>query len=141
MNTTERSVTATLEEAPYTTRITARGIEVLADEPLDKGGRDLGQSPHELLLAGLAACTAITLRMYAGRKGWPIAGLKVEAHMQRDQEGRDVDTRIDLRLSRPDGLADDQWQRMLQVAAACPVHRTLTGPLRIAVEGDGALNR
>ncbi len=138
MATTERRVIATLGERPYTTHLLARGIAAIADEPPEQGGQDVGQAPHELLLSALAACTAITMRMYAARKGWPIDGLEVSAHMRREQEGRDVDTRIRLELRRPDGLTDEQWERMMQIGAACPVHRTLTSPLRIEMEGPAA---
>lgn len=136
MPTTQRQVSATLGDAPYATHITARGITITADEPAEQGGQDRGPAPHELMLAALASCTAITMRMYAERKGWPIAGLRVTVRMQRVQEGREVDTRIHVGLERPEGLTDEQWARMRQIAAACPVHRTLASPIHLMVDED-----
>jgi|SRR5690606_878615 putative redox protein len=136
MPTTERVVTATLDAAPYATHLTARGLPFIADEPVEHGGQDRGPAPHELMLAALASCTAITMRMYAERKGWPFAGLRVTVRMQRVQEGREVDTRIHVGLERPEGLTDEQWARMRQIAAACPVHRTLASPIHLMVDED-----
>lgn len=133
MKTDQRSITATLDGEPYATRLTARGISILADEPADHGGKDLGPRPHELLLGALASCTAITLRMYADRKQWSVGPIDVTAVMDRSQEGNKVDTRIrlDVRL-RPD-LPEEQRARLLQIAAMCPVHRTLENPVQMEI--------
>lgn len=128
-----RNVTATLDGAPYTTRLEARGHAVVSDEPADHGGQDLGPSPHEMLLGGLASCTAITIRMYADRKGWPLPQVRVEARMERSQRGAEVDTRITLHIVLPDGLDEAQRARLLQIGNACPVHRTLTNKVAIEV--------
>ncbi len=130
--TTQRSVTASLEGAPYTTRVTARGLELIADEPTDHGGQDLGLRPHELLLSGLAACTAITLRMYADRKQWPSSPIHVTANMERTQQGAEVDTRIHLDIELPAELTEEQRARMMQIARSCPVHRTLENPIHLS---------
>lgn len=134
MASTQRSVSAVLGDRPYAVQLSARGIVFNADEPKEDGGGDTGPRPHEHLLASLAACTAITLRMYADRKGWPVDGLEVIADMERKQEGREVDTRIRVSFKWPTALSLEQTKRMAQVAAACPVHRTLTGKLQISVE-------
>jgi len=135
---TTRSVRASLEGAPYTTRITARDHGFDADEPTDHGGQDLGPSPHELVLSGLAACTAITIRMYADRKGWPLPFVHVDAHMQRTQRGAEVDTDITLAIGLPEGLDEAQRTRLVQIGRSCPVHRTLTNPMAIAVRNKDA---
>lgn len=129
---TQRSVTAILDGAPYTTRIHSRGLEILADEPADHGGSDLGLRPHELLLSSLAACTAITLRMYADRKQWKVGSIGVTATMEREQSGRAVDTRIHLEIDVSKSLPDEQRERLLQIAQACPVHRTLQSPIHLS---------
>lgn len=130
--TTRRSVTATLDGAPYATRITTRGLELTADEPADHGGQDLGLRPHELLLSAIASCTAITVRMYADRKQWVVPSITVTASMERDQVGKAIDTRIHLELELPFDLPAEQRERLLQIARLCPVHRTLESPIHIS---------
>lgn len=114
-------------------RVRAGRHHLRADEPLRAGGTDTGPTPYDLLLAGLGACTAMTLRLYADRKGWPLEDVHVElAHAKihaedcatcETQSGR-VD-RIE-RVVRLDGPLDDaQRARLLEIADRCPVHRTL----------------
>lgn len=131
METTTRSITAVLNGAPYRTELTARGITAVADEPADHGGQDAGLRPHELLLSALASCTAITLRMYADRKGWDTGGITVEARLERDQEGRNVESRIRMEIAFGHALPSEQRERLLQIAGACPVHRTLESPIHL----------
>lgn len=104
------------------------GHTVSVDEPLDLGGGDTGPAPDELVLQALGACTAITLRMYAERKQWPLTGVDVVlGYAERDKE-RTVITR-ELRIDGP--LDADQRQRLLQIANACPVHRMLLGQVEV----------
>lgn len=131
MEKTTREVTAELSGAPYRTTITARGITAIADEPAEHGGQDQGLRPHELLLSALASCTAITLRMYADRKGWDTGAVNVLASMERTQEGRVIDSRIHLDIAFGNSLAPEQRERLLQIAGACPVHRTLESPIHL----------
>lgn len=130
----ERSVSATLDGTPYATRITTRGKSILADEPVDHGGTDLGFRPHELFLSALASCTAITLRMYADRKQWKVPSIGVTVNMSREQEGRKVETRLTILLDLPKELAPEQRDRLLQIAKACPVHRTLENPIHLSAQ-------
>lgn len=132
--TTERSVTATLDGAPYATRITTRGLELISDEPLDHGGTDQGLRPHELLLGALASCTAITLRMYADRKGWVVPSIGITVKMDRTQEGAAVETNMTISVDLPKELSDEQRTRLVQIAKACPVHRTLENPIHLKAE-------
>lgn len=137
MKSTQRTISAVLDGAPYATRLEARGISAIADEPLDHGGQDRGLRPHELMLGALASCTAITMRMYADRKKWDVGPVRVEAVMDRDQEGDKIDTRIRLDVTlRPD-LPTEQRARLLQIAAMCPVHRTLENPISMSVNEVG----
>ena len=99
--------------------------QLVADEPEETGGTDEGPSPQELLAASLASCTAITVEMYAKRKGWDIGDLEVVCEYAPAERG--CPTRFSLVLRFPAGLSDDQVAKLKIIAAKCPVHRTLDG--------------
>jgi putative redox protein len=105
--------------------IDVRGHHLIADEPADEGGRDEGPSPLELLAASLASCTAITMQMYADRKGWDIGDVTVGVDYQPAKRG--APTRFELVVELPKELPEEQRTRLMQIAAKCPVHRTLEG--------------
>jgi putative redox protein len=105
--------------------VQVRQHRLLADEPLDTGGDDSAPSPQELLAASLASCTAITMEMYAQRKGWDIGGVEVEAQYTPAERG--CPTRFGLTLRLPSDLTEEQVERLRVIAAKCPVHRTLDG--------------
>jgi putative redox protein len=98
---------------------------LLADEPEDHGGEDMGPSPQELLAASLASCTAITIEMYATRKGWDVDGLQVDVDYAPAERG--CPTRFDLVMKFPAGLSEEQVEKLQVIAAKCPVHRILEG--------------
>ena len=102
-----------------------RAHRVTADEPEDNGGEDTGPSPQELLAASLASCTAITMEMYARRKGWALGEVVVDVDYEPAQRGSPTKFSMEVRL--PKELPEDQRERLLQIAAKCPVHRTLEG--------------
>jgi putative redox protein len=102
-----------------------RGHHVVADEPEDNGGDDTGPSPQELLAASLASCTAVTIEMYAQRKGWDIGDVVVDVDYEPAQRGSPTKFAMEVRL--PKELPEDQRDRLMQIAAKCPVHRTLEG--------------
>ena len=95
------------------------------DEPLDQGGDDAAPSPQELLAASLASCTAVTMEMYADRKGWELNGVEVECEYTPADRGCPTKFQVTLRL--PSDLTDEQVQRLKVIATKCPVHRTLDG--------------
>jgi putative redox protein len=115
------------------TEIEAGGHTVIADEPDDLGGTDAGPTPYDYLLAALGGCTAMTLRMYADRKGWPLESVTVRLSQDRihatdceeceTEEGR-ID-RIGREVELEGPLEDEQRRRLLEIADMCPVHRTL----------------
>jgi putative redox protein len=105
--------------------VRVRDHHVSADEPLETGGDDTAPSPQELLAASLASCTAVTLEMYAERKGWDVGPVEVDCEYTPAERG--CPTRFGLTVRLPDGLSEDQIQRLMQIAAKCPVHRTLDG--------------
>jgi putative redox protein len=102
-----------------------RRHRLIADEPLDSGGDDEGPSPQELLAASLASCTAITMEMYAKRKGWNVDGLTVD--VDYTPAGRGSPTRFKLVMTMPAHLTDEQIEKLRVIANRCPVHRTLEG--------------
>jgi putative redox protein len=100
---------------------------LISDSPREIGGDDLGPDPHELLDAALASCTALTLNLYARRKGMLLANVEVEvSHTETDGVYR---MRRDVRLMG--ALSDEQRNRLLEIANKCPVHRTLMGRFEI----------
>jgi putative redox protein len=109
----------------YTHDIKVGDHVITADEPEEQGGQDMGPSPQELLSAALASCTAVTMEMYAKRKGWNIEGLEVEARYQPAERG--CPTRFELVMRMPSQLSEEQVERLQVIAAKCPVHRTLEG--------------
>lgn len=120
-------VTAAGEKFKQTVRIGAHTL--VADEPAASGGDDAGPAPHEWLLAGLAACTSMTLKMYAERKGWPLRSIEVT--VSGDPRAA-ADAFVFVRRVNVEGDLDaDQRARLLDIASKCPVHKTLCGAVRI----------
>ncbi len=105
--------------------IEMREHHLVADEPEDSGGTDEGPSPQELLAASLASCTAITIEMYANRKGWDIGDITVDVDYEPAQRGSP--TKFRMKVLMPKELPEEQRERLMQIAAKCPVHRTLEG--------------
>ena len=102
-----------------------RSHHMTADEPKEQGGTDEGPSPQELLAASLASCTAVTIEMYARRKGWAIGEVEVDVNYEPAQKGSPTKFTMAVRL--PKELPQEQSERLMQIAAKCPVHRTLEG--------------
>ena len=110
--------------------VKVRSHSITSDEPLDHGGTDTGPSPQELLAASLAACTAITIEMYARRKGWNVTGMRVDCEYTPAERG--CPTRFGIVMRMPAHLSEDQVERLQVIAAKCPVHRTLEGEVAFA---------
>jgi putative redox protein len=109
----------------FTHAIDVRDHQLQADEPRESGGDDEAPNPQELLAASLASCTAITMEMYAKRKGWDIGEIEVEAEYAPAERG--APTRFKLTLRLPKSLSPEQVERLTVIAAKCPIHRTLDG--------------
>jgi putative redox protein len=113
---------------------------LLADEPVSAGGLDTGPGPYDFLLAGLGACTSMTMRLYADRKAIPLerttVALKHNRIYAKDCEECDTKegmiSQIERVITMEGDLDDDQRKKLLEIADKCPVHRTLTSEIRIA---------
>ncbi len=127
----------------FTRHVVTDDHDWLADEPEDKGGRNLGPDPYEHLLAALGTCTSMTVRMYANHKQWPLEDISVSLSHDRehcddcaaagtktDSKGRIDVLRRRIRLTGKD-LSQEQRERLLEIADRCPVHRTLSNHIRI----------
>lgn len=134
-----KKVAARIGEDGYTTEIHAGIHHLLSDEPESVGGNDLGPTPYDLLASALGACTSMTLRMYADKKGWDLK--EVKTHLQHSKiHSDDCDScenkpaKLDHieRLIEIDGeLSQEQRRRLLEIADKCPVHRTLNSEIKI----------
>lgn len=98
---------------------------LITDEPNSMGGTDAGPSPQQLLAASLASCTATTIEMYAAHKGWDVGDVKVKVEYEPAKRG--AATTFNVVIGVPEGMDDEQMRRITEIAAKCPVHRTLEG--------------
>jgi putative redox protein len=109
----------------YEHEIEIREHRLIADEPEDRGGTDQGPTPTELLAGSLAGCTAITIEMYADRKGWDLGDVEVSVDFEEATADSSAKFKVEIKL--PAELSDEQRERILTIAHKCPVHRALMG--------------
>ncbi|WP_207423104.1 OsmC family protein [Desertivirga brevis] len=115
----------------YETDIVAGSHFFIADEPEEMGGQDEAPSPIDYLCASLASCKAITLRMYARRKGWEVDSIKVEVTLMKAGDPALGQNSFFCKLEIEGNLTDEQRQRMYKIAEACPVEKILRQPIEI----------
>jgi putative redox protein len=115
----------------FTHDVTVRHHTVVADEPEEEGGNDAGIKPTEYLAVALASCTAITVEMYADRKGWDVGDLEVVAEFTPAPRGECDRFEVTLKLSA--GLTEEQTDRIQTIAGKCPVHRTLAAAADVKI--------
>lgn len=122
-------IKATIGASKYRTQIETTSHRFVADEPIDLGGNDLGPNPGEFLSAALAACTTITVKMYAERKAWNLEEAIVEVDFVRDR--KENVTKFTKSVELIGDLDEDQRKRLFDIAARCPIHQALINPIEI----------
>ena len=134
-----RWVSTTVGSPGFRADVTARTHGFVIDEPTSLGGTDAGPTPYEYLLGALSGCTAMTLRLYANRKGWPLESVEVKMRTSRSHE---VDCencekaavgiqRIERKIEMHGALTEEQKERLLEIADRCPVKQTLERGIKI----------
>ena len=137
---TDNRVLVRIGKTGYQTEILVRGHRLIADEPIADGGADTGPTPYDYLVSALGACTAMTLRMYADRKKWPVDAVAVRLKHEKIHAAdcRECETRnrkidhIDREIELAGPIDGGQRERLLEIADKCPVHRTLHSEISIA---------
>lgn len=122
-------VNASIGTDKYKTTVTAGQNNIIVDEPLDKGGLDLGFQPLELLAASLASCTVITLKMYADHKEWLIDSFDIDVMIEQSEDKKL--TKFVRKISFEGQLDEKQQARIVAIANACPIHKILHSQITI----------
>jgi putative redox protein len=129
------TITASIDTRKYRTEIkSASGNIVIADEPQEVGGKNLGFSPTELLASALASCTLITLRMYIDHKQWDVTEIDISVDFEKDKE-QNVSL-LSRKIEIKGNVDEAQKQRLLKIANGCPIHKTLTNTIQIQTTLD-----
>ena len=123
------NIKANIQKNHYKTTLTNGRHELIADEPTDVGGTDLGFRPSELLSSALATCTCVTLRMYADRKGWALEDVQISIDFEWDNAAKT--THINRHITLVGDLSDDEKTRLMDIADKCPIHKVLSNPIEI----------
>jgi putative redox protein len=124
-------ITATAHRrSGYAHDVEVDGHKLVVDEPQESGGTDEGPSPTRLVAAALAACTAITVEMYAGRKDWELGAVEVEVEMEGTESGG---RSFDVLLRIPVSLDEEQQEKLRVIAGKCPVHRMLAAETEVSI--------
>ena len=129
---TKTKIQAGIGHEHYVTKLSMRGHLLVADEPLENGGKDTGPTPTELILSGLASCTASTLRMYADKKGWDVERIDLELSIHIEKTDNGQLSRIHSSVDITGNITQEQKDRMLEIAMKCPVRKLLTNPIEIS---------
>lgn len=122
-------IIARLDGKNYTTQVWDHNHRIIADEPLEKNGQNMGLTPKQLLAASLASCTTITLKMYADRKEWPIEAIEIKVICDRIYEQHDPSLEVEVKIDAD--LDEAQQKRMAVIATKCPIHKLLSRSLTI----------
>ncbi|MCK8494128.1 MULTISPECIES: OsmC family protein [Spirosoma] len=121
------TITARIERTPYETHLSTGTQVIVVDEPKEVGGQDRGMRPGELLAGSLASCTAVTVRMYADRKGWSLDSVVI--HVDYTYDPAEKRSRFVMKLILNGDLDPEQRLRLREIADRCPIHRALEHPI------------
>lgn len=124
-------VSVSIGKERYTTQITMGKHQLVADEPIQLGGQDLGPAPTQLLLSSLGTCKAITMRMYADRKEWPLESVEVSLSAETVPSSQQQTTYIRCTIKLKGDLDEKQKERIYKIAEKCPIHKLLVNPIVI----------
>lgn len=129
------TITASIDTRKYRTEIkSASGNIVIADEPQEVGGKNLGFSPSELLASALASCTLITLRMYIDHKQWDVSEINISVDFEKNAE-QNVSL-LTRKIEIIGNVDKTKKQRLLKISNSCPIHKTLTNTIQIQTTLD-----
>lgn len=126
-----REIIVTIGKEKYTSTIEVGEHTILADEPKEVGGQDNGPAPHELLLSSLGTCKAMTVRMYADRKKWPLEKVTIKLGVGIQKGEQQNTTHIKCHIAFEGPLDEEQKKRLLAIADRCPIHKALSNPIII----------
>lgn len=124
-----KTVSATIDTQLYKTELQAKNHIIISDEPETVGGQNLGLTPTELLESALASCSAMTIRMYANKKGWDVKKVIVNVGFKRNITTQTVTFKKDIELIG--NLDNEQRQRLLEMGANCPIEKMLKGTIKV----------
>ncbi|MBF7093206.1 OsmC family protein [Flavobacterium sp. ALJ2] len=129
------TITASIDTRKYRTEIKSASDNILiADEPQEVGGKNLGFSPSELLASALASCTLITLRMYIDRKEWDVTNINISVDFEKNAEK--TISILSRKIEIKGNIDEAQKERLLKIANSCPIHKTLTNTIQIQTTLD-----
>jgi len=127
----EKPVAGEIGQEKYRCSITWRNGKLIADEPESAGGKDLGPDPYSLMLSSVVSCILITLRMYIDRKGWDIPAISVESNLYQNVKDDKAVTIIDEDIKFLSPVTDEQREKLISIAKACPISKILQGEILI----------
>lgn len=127
-----KTIAATIGIDKYITIISSAQHTIFSDEPINDGGEDKGMSPEEILAASLGACTCITLRMYADRKGWRLRQIETTVAIDRNKDAKR--TTMSRKIKLDGELEQEQINRLMLIANKCPIHEILINPIEVDTE-------
>lgn len=130
MSTALITAVTELDQSHYKTKVYAGGHFIYSDEPTELGGTDEGMTPGALLLASLGSCTAITIRMYADRKEWPLESIKIDLAICKEED-MSKEANITRKIEFKGNLTEEQVKRLMVIANKCPIHKILSNPINI----------